>query len=98
MDISRRGFLRGAAASTVAAAVPLPMLAEAMPAMSPIFEGATGIYNGVIIRETYDLRASARAVLGKWISRSEAASMFPVDAEVIDDFDFYDLGERWDQL
>jgi|SRR5882724_3804819 len=52
MELSRRNFLRGTAACAVAAAVPLPVLAETIP---PIFDGYIGTYNGVIIRQVENL-------------------------------------------
>lgn len=73
MDVSRRWFLSGAGACAAAAAIPLP----ALPDMSllapyhvvtgpPIFDGAIGTYNGVIIRESFDLRVCAREALAAW--------------------------------
>lgn len=70
MSISRRNFLSGSAACAVAAA--LPVLPGAAPVMwsrnvtPPIFEGAIGVYDGVVVRDFYDLNACAREGLWKW--------------------------------
>lgn len=71
MAIGRRDFLRGASACAVAAVVPVPVLADEMVVTAkfwighrPIFQGAVGIYQGVVLRdmnrETYDLVGEAK--------------------------------------
>jgi hypothetical protein len=65
VDISRRGFLGGVAAAAVVAALPIPaplpesymMILES----GPIFEGAVGVYNGVIFRTVPFIRSGKSA-------------------------------------
>lgn len=75
--MNRREFLRGASAAAAVAAIPLPVLAETMPAIPALFQAGDTFYNGVIIREVFDLNASARMALRTWASRRELMETFP---------------------
>lgn len=79
-DISRRGFLGGTAACAVAAALPVLVAPELSgvainmayrASMPPIFDGAVGTYNGVLVREVWaiDLGAAARQSLVRWYQK-----------------------------
>ena len=85
--MNRRNFLRGASAVAVAAALPAPVLADGpvtaklLVEHRPIFQGAIGTYQGVVLRsmnmETYDLNAYARQTLKSWFKGVDAAGPPP---------------------
>lgn len=73
--MDRRRFLRGVASCAVAVTLPIPApladYAVSFEPSGPVFEGAVGVYRGVIIRQAVDLRASARASLAHWAGQAE---------------------------